>query len=196
MKKYCPPGVFCIENTTLIFLLFIIIVSSFVIYNILSNHKVFHKLIKNHKHDDVHIHTPNIIHHPSNIFLNPHAPPLKNNMYHPNNSSDIRGIPVNIPTQGLNTTFSQIGVLNRINGKETILPLMGKNLIANRNKFQYYTMSDKNSVKLPIIHKNKSSMNEYGVDELYSGDTIYVQGYNDTFKVTIYENNNIQYIPF
>ncbi len=196
MKKYCPPGVFCIENTTLIFLLFIIIVSAFVIYHILSNHKILHKNIKSHKHNDFHMHVPNVIHHPSNIFLNPHAPPLKNNIYHPNNSTDIRGIPINIQTQSNNSTFSQIGILNRINGKETILPLMGKSLIANRNKFQYYTMSDKNSVKLPIVSNGKSSMNEYGINELYNGDVVYVQGYDDTFKITIYENNSIQYIPF
>ena len=95
MKKYCPPGVFCIENTTLIFLLFIIIVSAFVIYNIISNHKILHNN-KSHKHNDFHMHVPNVIHHPSNIFLNPHAPPLKNNIYHPNNTTDIRGIPINI----------------------------------------------------------------------------------------------------
>ena len=196
MKKYCPPGVLCIENTTLIFLLIIIIVSLFVMHNILSSNKFFNKLIKNHKNNDFHIHTPNIIHHPSNIFLNPHMPPLKNNIYHPNNTSDIRGIPVNIQTQGNQTSFSQIGILNRINGKETILPLMGKSLLTNRSKFQYYTMTDKNSVKLPIVSRGKSSMNEYGVDELFNGDNVYVQGYDDTFKVTIYENNNIQYIPF
>ena len=27
----------------------------------------------------------------------------------------------------------------------------------------------------------------------YNGDTVYVKGYNDTFKITIYENNNIIY---
>ena len=26
-------------------------------------------------------------------------------------------------------------------------------------------------------------MNEYGVDELFNGDTVYVQGYNDTLKL-------------
>ena len=57
-------------------------------------------------------------------------------------------------------------------------------------------MSDKNSVKLPIVSNGKSSMNEYGINELYNGDVVYVQGYDDTFKITIYENNSIQYIPF
>ena len=38
-------------------------------------------------------------------------------------------------------------------------------------------------------------MNEYGCDEVYN-EYFYVKGYNDTFKITIYENNNMQYIPY
>ena len=34
-----------------------------------------------------------------NIFSNPFLPPLKNGVYHPKNSSDVRGIPINVPTQ-------------------------------------------------------------------------------------------------
>ena len=58
-------------------------------------------------------------------------------------------------------------------------------------------MSDKNnSVKLPISLKGKSCTNEYGCDCLYNGDSVYVEGYNDSFKVTMYDNDNPQYIPF
>jgi hypothetical protein len=39
-------------------------------------------------------------------------------------------------------------------------------------------------------------MSEYGVDEIYGGDVIYVQGYNDIFLATIYENRGISYIPY
>ena len=196
MKKVCPPGVFCIENTTLSFLFIIVLLSLAVLYYAAYYHK--HIIIQPNNQT-------NLPQHPSNVFLNPHHPPLKTNMYlHPNPVNhdrglpinDVRGIPINIKTQSNNHDYSQIGVLNRINGKETILPLMGKILISNRSKWQYYTISDKNHVKLPIIYKNKSSMNEYGVDELFNGDTVYVQGYNDTFKITIYENNHNQYIPY
>ena len=58
-------------------------------------------------------------------------------------------------------------------------------------------MNDSNNqVRLPINVNGKSGSDEYGVDELSNGDTIYVQGYNDIFKVTIYENNRFTYIPF
>ena len=74
---------------------------------------------------------------------------------------------------------------------------MGRPLYTNRNKWQYYTMSDKNnSVKLPVSKNGRSATQEYGVDELYNGDVVYVEGYNDAFKVTIYDNNQPQYIPY
>ena len=31
---------------------------------------------------------------------------------------------------------------------------------------------------------------------LYNGDTIYVEGYDSVFKVTMYENDKPRYIPF
>ena len=74
---------------------------------------------------------------------------------------------------------------------------MGKTLYSNRSKWQYYTMTDNNNiVKLPISSNGRSYIDEYGCDELSNGDTIYVEGYNDTFKVTVYDNKYFQYIPF
>ena len=59
------------------------------------------------------------------------------------------------------------------------------------------TMSDKNnSIKLPISYKKKSCTNEYRCDNLTNGDSVYIEGYNDAFKVTSYDNNNMRYIPY
>ena len=192
MKKYCPPGVLCIENTTMVFLILIIVLSAIVLSVVLK------KVRFNMNNGHIQTNRPGffgIFNHPSSVFLNPHAPPLKNGMYHPNNSSDPRGVPINIPTQSTDSAYGQMGVLTRDNGKETILPLMGRVLISNRSKFQYYTISEKSNVKLPIYHKNKNSMNEYGCDELFNGDKIYVEGYRDVFVVSIYENSAPRYIP-
>jgi hypothetical protein len=30
---------------------------------------------------------------------------------------------------------------------------------------------------------------------VYNGDTVYVEGYNDAFKVTAYDNSVMQYLP-
>ena len=34
------------------------------------------------------------------------------------------------------------------------------------------------------------------VTKVVDGDTIYVEGYNEPFRVTVYENDTIKYLPF
>ena len=51
-------------------------------------------------------------------------------------------------------------------------------------------------IKLPVSHKGRSCTNEYGCDNIYNGDNVYVEGYNDAFKATIYDNDTMRYIPF
>ncbi len=119
----------------------------------------------------------------------------RDDVYFPKDSGDIRGIPP-IATRGLSMDYTQMGILTRENGSDMILPLMGRRLTRN-DKWQYYTMNDKsNAIKLPMSHNGRSCTSEYGCDELMSGDTVYVEGYNDAFKVTIYENSQPRYIPF
>jgi hypothetical protein len=133
------------------------------------------------------------------VLLNPYVPPLRDDRA----SLDIRGpvavaVPINVSTQGTgNAAYRQVGILTRINGPETILPLMGRPLFRNRDKWQFYTISEKsNFIKLPISVKGRSCTNEYGCDNVYNGDTVYVEGYNDAFKVTAYDNSVMQYLPF
>ena len=66
-----------------------------------------------------------------------------------------------------------------------------------RSKYQYYTISNSGNVntKLPVRKNGRNCINEYGCDELFDGEDILVQGYDDNFKVTIYENSTFQYIP-
>jgi len=113
-------------------------------------------------------------------------------------TNDIRGgVPINVNTRAVDTSYRQVGILKRMNGPEMILPLMGRPLYVGRDKWQYYTMNDKNNaIKLPVSIQGKSCTGEYGCNSLYNGDNVYVEGYNDIFNATIYENNNIQYIPF
>ena len=74
---------------------------------------------------------------------------------------------------------------------------MGRPLHTNRSKWQYYTMSDSNnSVKLPISQNGRSCTDEYGCDSLYNGDNVYIEGYNDAFNITVYDNNKPNYIPY
>ena len=133
----------------------------------------------------------------SDVLLDPYVAPLRDPRVFPRNSSDIRGIPINIRTQGFNTSYRQVGILTRNGNQETILPLMGRPLMANRDKWQFYTINDKfNGIKLPVVSKGKSCTNEYGCDDLMNGEDVYVEGYKDTFKVTIYDTNLPEYIPY
>jgi len=131
------------------------------------------------------------------IFNNPHVMPQRERNPFPTNMIDPRGLPINVKTQGFDAPFRQVGILTRGNGGETILPLMGRPLQTNRDKHQFYTMNDKNNmIKLPVSKNGKSCTGEYGCNDLYNGDTVYVEGYKDTFNVTIYENSGPRYIPF
>lgn len=201
MARKCQPGMICIENITMMFIIFLIGLIGYFCYLAMKNPwQITIKkpiTIKQQQNDNIMYNYLNRIPPIGNIFSNPFLPPLKDGVYHPKNSSDVRGIPINVPTQGHNSTYQQVGILTRLNGSETILPLMGRPLLTNRSKNQYYTMSDKfNAVKLPISKGGRSCTNEYGCNELYNGDSVYVEGYQDAFKVTIYENNGPNYIPY
>lgn len=198
MAKKCAPGVICIENVSLMLIIILIIVAFYTWY-------ITYLVPSNKLHSYV-THSNNTTNNPillpissrQDEFNDPYQPPLKNNMYHPKNSSDVRGIPVNIETRGLPTTYQQVGILNRTNdSNDMILPLMGRRTMAGRDKWQYYTVSGSGNLntRLPISVNGKNCTGEYGCDEIYNGDVIFVEGYNDTFRATIYENGTLQYIP-
>ena len=117
------------------------------------------------------------------------------------------GWPINLKTRGFAPEFSQIGILthDRQGSKDDnslhdnmILPLFGRRIMNGRDKYQYYTMSNTGAVntKLPVLVSGKNCINEYGCNEIYNGDQVYVQGYNRSFYATIYENSLFSYIPF
>ena len=129
-----------------------------------------------------------------NIFSNNKPLPTNtgNTHYH-----TIKQMPVNVETQApLNNNYNQVGILSRNKNDDVIMPLYGRKLIARRDNWQYYTITEHN-VRLPINVRGKSSTTEYGCDELFNGDNVYVQGYNDAFYVTIYDDTNrLEYIPY
>jgi hypothetical protein len=134
------------------------------------------------------------------VLLNPYTPPLNKSPYIISKYMRIpRSIPTNISYQ--DAEYRQIGILSVDNGKKQtdeksqILALFGRPLFTSRNKWQYYTMTDKTkSIKLPIIFNGKSGTNEYGCDELFGGEIVYVKGYNEKFNVIKYENDSIHYM--
>lgn len=195
----CLPNMFCVRNTTIVF---IIILSAIAIYFVYSNYLKMGATTTTTTLGPVSASPLFMMSSRANsdILEDPYAPPLRNDSYFggigPMMAPPIVTMPINVRTQGppINTNYRQVGLLTRINGKETILPLMGRPLQRNRDKWQFYTMSDKNnSVKLPISFKKKSCTGEYGCDNIYNGDTVYVEGYKDAFQATIYDNAVMEY---
>ena len=199
MPKKCPPGVFCIENATMFFIVVIILGLCYYLFKLQNSNKIIIKQNNTQQETQPSFFSsffrPNIPY-TNDVLLDPYVPPLRDNRFLVP-GRDIRGaVPINVPTQGVETNYRQVGILTRINGPETILPLMGRPTITNRDKWNFYCMSDKNqAIKLPVTNAGKSCTSEYGCDNLYNGDTVYVEGYNDAFKVTMYDNSTIRYIP-
>jgi hypothetical protein len=197
--KKCPPGVFCIENLSFAFFLILLLVIGYLIYiNLKSSKKndsnttvVFDTVVPSYPYSNL---VPDIGQ-PGNVYLDPLAPPLNDERY-----LTVKAVPINISTNvgAVDTNYRQVGIVTPMNGQaqNNILPLMGRPLFTNRNKWQYYTISNQhNNVKLPISVAGKSALNDYGVDQIYTGDTIFVEGYNEPFAVTVYENDTIKYLP-
>ena len=132
------------------------------------------------------------------VLKNPYDAPLKDDRYNLN-SAPSNSVPINVSTVAVDTEYRQLGILTPLQGssKDNILPLMGRPLYIRRSKFNYYTISNQhNNVKLPITVGGRSALSDIGVDELFNGDSVYVEGNNEAFKVTIYENSVQKYLPF
>jgi hypothetical protein len=136
---------------------------------------------------------------PPDIIHNAYAAPLKDNRY----TINYPNIPINIPTNigYVNTSYRQLGMLTPLHththSKNELLILMGRPLYVNRNKWQYYAISDqRNSIKLPIVINGRDALNEYGVNEIYNLDIVYVKGYNNKYRIDMYEQDTLQYIPY
>lgn len=214
MKK-CPPGVICIENYSMFFVVSCIVIIIYLIYNsiknqnIIINNKSSEKIvIKDNQRENAGWFGGVFPSWPYNNLqndplLNPYAAPLRDERYFMPGFNGIPAgaVPINVSTNigAVDTNYRQVGILTPLNGssKDNILPLMGRPLFTNRNKWQYYATSNQhNNVKLPVSRAGKSCTNEYGCDALYNGDTVYIEGANEAYKITIYDNDTIKYLPF
>mgnify|MGYP001588964215 CR=1 FL=1 len=223
MVKKCPPGIICVENFTFLFFTMLILAILFFMYIKYSENVNNNNYLVKSNNNGYYNHSVNLSNNNGNDFnsnsnsgselfpkpsfsfsnvtndvlLNPYTAPLRDDRVFNNNNLNGPKIPINVPTQSFDTNYRQIGILTRVNGGETILPLLGRPLFSNRDKWNFYTMNDKNAmIKLPINYKNRSCTSEQGCDNLYNGDTVHVEGYNDIFRVTVYDNNVMQYIPY
>jgi hypothetical protein len=212
MKK-CPPGVICIENVSMFFIIVCLFIIVYLVYNSLFNNTHTEKIvIKAQPRENVGggggwfsglIPSYPYNNLPSDPLLNPYAPPLRDERYFIPSLQFVppNAVPINVSTNvgAVDTNYRQMGILTPLNGKtkDNILPLMGRPLFTNRDKWNYYSTSNQhNNVKLPVSRNGKSCTNEYGCDRLFNGDTVYLEGINEAYKATIYDNDTIKYLPF
>lgn len=136
---------------------------------------------------------------PRDVLLNPFAPPVKDGRYIVPPQGPLPPFNASTNIGAVDTTYRQIGILSPEKGdaKDNILILMGRPLYTNRDKWQYYTISNQhNNVKLPVVVEGKQAMDDYGVKELSSGDSVAVEGMGEKYKTTVYQNSNIAYAPW
>jgi hypothetical protein len=208
MVKRCVriPGVMCVENMTLfiIFIVFILLIYiSIAVSRTGGVGGIFGPNV-------VVLASPSYSGESLDTLSDPYAPPLKEE-YKSRKSSwnfDPRGIPINIRSRGSGASYSQMGILKKSGGggvdggndgsSNTILPLFGRKADINRDKYQYYAMSNTGTIntKLPVSLSGQQCMSESGCGEINTGDSVYVDGYDGTFTATIYENSLYRYLPW
>ena len=209
MGKKCIPGLFCVENMTL-FMLFVVFTMVMYLYAqmLRSGDGLFGTKVVVVSANSLGSHAYPADYDGPDIFNDARVPPLKME------DSRLRTMPSSAPPRGSsainvrtrpsssNEEYSQLGILTRKSrgedGDKIILPLFGRNSDTSRDKHQYYTMSNTGSVstKLPVSVSGKSCTSERGCDEIISGDMVYVEGYGNVFKATVYENALYRYLPF
>jgi hypothetical protein len=161
----CPPGVICLSHLSLILS---IVLVTYICYLIGGT--------QHHEHETTHVRD--------------RQPIIITQAGYPGPMADPQLPPLRQKT----SAFTQQGILKSKNGDHTILPLMGRCLHRSRDSWLYYTYKDgSNLIKLPILYNNKNCTGEYGCDRLTSSDVVYVEGYDNVFEVSIYDNDCFRY---
>ena len=104
--------------------------------------------------------------------------------------SDNNIAPVYISTRGPLGQPQQVGILYKIFGNENdTLPLYGRKKYPNDTKYEYYTVLGNYASKVPIVIQNRNV-------ELGTNDVVFIKGRGEPYRVTIYESDFPQYIPY
>jgi hypothetical protein len=201
MGKKCIPGLFCIDNMTLFLGILLCI---FILYFSYRLSALANKVPGNGT-SSCSLDSPSVVVYNNTSGGNSRYEDPLSNPYVPPEQIIYPVLPAPIATQPYSANYTQIGILTRKNTSSStssstdILPLMGRRQRNSRDKWQYYTMSGGSAngniqTKLPIRVNGKSASGEYGCDEIYTNDVVFVEGYKDHFIVTVYENNMFSYV--
>ena len=114
----------------------------------------------------------------------------------PKVDSSIPIYPKELPSYDNNHEYQQVGILTSNDDNEPIiLPLLSKRANNHRDRWNYYTTTDKNTMlRLPISYNNMKCDDDIGCNEIYDGNTLNIEMYKGkTFTATIYKKQTPLY---
>lgn len=118
------------------------------------------------------------------------------NMKNNQNNNDLIIHPNKLPEYN-NQDYQQIGILtaNETDKEPIVLPLLAKRVNNNRDRWNYYTATDKNNMmRIPIKHRNIDCDDNIGCIEINDGDNLNIEIYKGrVFTATIYKKQSPQY---
>jgi hypothetical protein len=209
-SKKCPPGVLCIENYTLVFILLLLGIVLYCMYfynsptpnhtNVLDQNYIshYHNNLPPHQHhkDVLNLHkmfnvSSLAVNESGYNMLRPLADPRISVSSNPKDTLLNPYAPplhVNQPHR-----YKQIGYLKNESMGHQMFPIFAKPQHLRRDKWYYYTIFD--NIKLPIYSKGRKCSSEHGCDSLYSGDMVTLENMPGNFVVTTYDNETLTYDP-
>ena len=106
--------------------------------------------------------------------------------------------PKELPSYENNREYQQVGILtsnDSDSNEPIILPLFSKRANNHKDRWNYYTTTDKNTMlRLPIRHDNMKCDDDIGCNEIYDGNTLYIEMYKGKiFTATIYKKQTLSY---
>jgi hypothetical protein len=208
----CPPGMYCLDTTTVLTILLVFVAVAAIVVFYLKHNTVAQKptvIVVESKHtsQEAKAQAPATVINPDPRFA-PLSP--ERSYYVP---PDIRGIPipagvgpmtpVNVQTRGVPDAYQQMGVLTTQGGTDnsgtptrTILPLFGRQLTTNRDRWNYYTRTDgMNPVQVPVQYKRRNCDSDNGCDEIIDGESVGVPVMGQSFTATVYRYSTPRYLP-
>jgi len=196
MPKRCPPGLFCLSTQNLMLMIGVLVLVSIGMMVFKRQDTIVIRTDSPHPIQPPPM--PLIVPGPTIDTRFQRAPqPLRDWMAPPEipPRGGLASIPIQISTQGLPESFQTIGNLNVGGGK--MLPLYGRRSISgSSDRWNYYTRTNEfNPVPLPLRHKNRDCMDDVGCPEVYSGETLHVEGTGENGTVRLFRMDGPKYIP-
>ena len=108
----------------------------------------------------------------------------------PVNISDANIAPINLTVRGFDEGIQQVGTIQQVFSRDNfVYPLFGRKRFRNDNKWDYFVKFGQYGVILPIV-----PLRNY--EELNTNDEVHIQGQNHRYRVTMYDEDIPQYLPF